>query len=87
MTESSRAQQIRRSLEQQQATDGPKETLAVPLQRGSAVLPVVILPLSVPVLNAKSFRIAPKLADHPQAAVVTRRPVDRLLPRARHHHR
>lgn len=74
MTESSRAQQIRRSLEQQQATQGPKETLTVPLQRGSAVLPVVTLPLSVPVLNAKSFRIAPKLADHPQATVVTSDP-------------
>jgi len=59
---------------QQQATDGPKETLTVPLQRGSAVLPVVTLPLSVPVLNAKSFRIAPKLADHPQGAVVTSDP-------------
>lgn len=37
VTESSRGQQIRRSLEQQQATEGPKETLIVPLRRGSAV--------------------------------------------------
>ena len=55
MTETSRAQQILRSLEQQQAGDGPKETLTVPLQRHSEVLPVITLPLSVPVLNAKEL--------------------------------
>ena|GEM_PF-6941953 len=59
VTESSRADQIRRSLEQHQAAGGPKETLTVPLQRRPGVLPVITLPLSVPVLNAKSLRIAP----------------------------
>ncbi len=74
MTESSRAQQILRSLEQYEHMKGSKETLVVPLQRGNAVLPVITIPLSIPVLNAKSFRIAPQLADHSQADLVSSDP-------------
>lgn len=93
MTESSRAQQVLRSLEQYEHMKGSKETLVVPLQRGNAVLPVITIPLSVPVLNAKSFRIAPQLADHPQADLVhsdpfspeAQRVVTELVRRAHRH--
>lgn len=37
-------------------------------------LPIIRLPLSVPVLNTKSFRIAPALLDHPDAELVANDP-------------
>ena len=41
---------------------------------GEQLLTIITLPLSVPVLNAKSFRIAPALLDHPEADLVASDP-------------
>lgn len=43
-----------------------RETLKVAFH-GGMILPVIEVPIDLPVLNAKSFRIAPQLADHPDA--------------------
>lgn len=58
-TQSSREQYI------QKALTASREQYRVPF-RGGLVLQVIEVPLSLPVLNASSFRIAPDLEDHPQ---------------------
>lgn len=74
MTEAVRRQQITQALEAYYANkDGAKDTLRITL-RGAEILPVIEVPLDLPVLNARSFRIAPKLADHPGADTVRRDP-------------
>lgn len=73
MTRASREQHITQALSQYQAERGTRDTLRVPL-RGGQVLEVVELPLDLPLLNASSFRIAPALADHPQADLVRHDP-------------
>jgi len=74
MTDAGRAKQITTALAEYEAQHGPKETLMVPLRTGNKALPVITLPLDLPVLNAKSFRIAPELADHSQAGAVVADP-------------
>jgi len=74
MTEAARRQQISQALEAYYASkDGAKDTLRITL-RGPEILPVIEVPLDMPILNTNSFRIAPKLADHPGAETVRRDP-------------
>lgn len=73
MTEASRREQIQRALAAHKE-DPEAERREFSLSRGSVTLPVVRLPLSVPVLNTKSFRIAPALLDHPEAELVAADP-------------
>lgn len=74
MTETARRQQINQVLEAYFASkDGAKDTLRITL-RGPEVLPVIEVPLHLPVLNARSFRIAPRLADHQLVDQVRRDP-------------
>ncbi|WP_066374725.1 hypothetical protein [Herbidospora mongoliensis] len=73
MTEAARRQHILKALEAHgQLENGERRPF--PLSRGSTNLPVVTLPLSVPILNAKSFRIAPALADHSSSEAVAADP-------------
>lgn len=74
MTQEARKQKILQTLEEHSRQRGA-EMMAVPLRRGSEVLPVIRLPLSVPLLNADSFRIAPELDDHPSAELVRADPL------------
>ena len=65
MTQASREQHINRALQQyREHHDSVRPSLQAPIRDG-AVLEVINLPLDVPVLNTNSFRIAPRLADHP----------------------
>lgn len=77
MTDASREQQITAALTAYHSGPaGVRPTLSPPI-RGGAVLEVVELPLNVPVLNPDSFRIAPRLADHPDRELVERDPFSR----------
>jgi hypothetical protein len=69
MTEANRDQYIAQALSQYNQQAGPRDTMRVPL-RGGMLLQVLELPLDLPVLNAESFRIAPALAEHPQADLI-----------------
>ncbi|CAM5741542.1 hypothetical protein SAFG77S_01866 [Streptomyces afghaniensis] len=69
MRTAEREQHILRALEAHSQADAA-ERRPFPLKRGNTMLPVVKVPLSVPLLNAKSFRIAPALVDHPSGAEV-----------------
>ncbi|MGV0772884.1 hypothetical protein [Mycobacterium syngnathidarum] len=80
MTDSSREQHIAQALSQYNGQQGTKDTLRVPL-RGGMLLEVIEIPLELPVLNPDSFRIAPALAEHPQADVVK---ADPYSPEAQH---
>lgn len=71
VTEATRRRQIELALKQREE-DGNRETEREPL-RGKP-LPVVELPVLLPVLNHKSFRIAPQLQEHPEREVVEREP-------------
>jgi hypothetical protein len=65
VTQASREQHITRALLQyREHNEGVRPSLQAPIRNG-AVLEVINVPLDVPVLNAQSFRIAPRLADHP----------------------
>lgn len=65
MTQASREQHINRALQQyREHHEGVRPSLQAPIRDG-AVLEVINVPLDVPVLNTSSFRIAPRLADHP----------------------
>lgn len=74
MTETSREQLVTQALAQYKNQTGMKETLPVPLGGRQTLLEVIALPIDVPVLNANSFRIAPALEDHAQAALVRSEP-------------
>lgn len=63
MTEAGRAQKIVTALTDYEQQGGAKETLLVPLRTGNRPLPVITVPLALPVLNTRSFRIAPLLAS------------------------
>lgn len=69
MTEANREQHIAQALGQYNQQAGPRDTMRVPLH-GRILLEVIELPLDLPVLNTESFRIAPALAEHPQANLV-----------------
>lgn len=73
MTVASREQHIQQALAAYEAQKGKKETSRIAFQDG-LTLEVIELPLSVPVLNSDSFRIAPDLEDHPKASVVAADP-------------
>lgn len=71
MTEASRERLIEQKLAEYHADrGGTRDSLRVPLGAGGRTLEVIELPLDVPILNADSFRIAPLLADHPEAELV-----------------
>lgn len=67
-TRAHRREHIARALKQRAERPGG-ETYRLPL-RGTTVVEVIDVPLELPVLNAESFRIAPQLLEHPQAALV-----------------
>lgn len=69
MTQSSRELHIAQSLAEYARQTGVRDTLRVPLRGGQSV-EVIEIPLELPLLNTESFRIAPALADHPNAALV-----------------
>lgn len=74
MTRSSREQHIAQALSQYREHQGAtRDTYRAPL-RGSTILEVIEIPLDIPILNADSFRIAPRLADHPKADLVATDP-------------
>lgn len=73
MTEVARRQQIQKALDAHAQMEAA-ERRPFPLSRGNTTLPVVSVPLAVPILNAKSFRIAPALLDHPKGAFVASDP-------------
>ena len=74
MTRSAREQHIAQALLQYREHQGAmRDTYRIPL-RGSLTLEVIEIPLEIPILNADSFRIAPRLADHPMAALVASDP-------------
>lgn len=62
-------QYIARTVSQYSQQSGPRDTMRVPLRRGM-LLEVIEFPLDLALLNAESFRIAPALAEHPQADLV-----------------
>lgn len=65
MTQASRELHIISALRQyHENRDGVRPSLQAPIRNG-AVLEVINIPLEIPLLNASSFRIAPRLADHP----------------------
>jgi hypothetical protein len=65
VTQASRELHINRALQQYRENhEGVRPSLQAPIRDG-AVLEVINVPLDVPILNAASFRIAPRLADHP----------------------
>lgn len=69
MTEASRRQQVQMTLaEHEKKKDAERRPFQ--LRGGEETLPVVTVPLSMPLLNAKSFRIAPALLDHDAADMV-----------------
>ncbi|MDH2429685.1 hypothetical protein [Sphaerisporangium sp. TRM90804] len=72
MTESSRQQYIQRALADHKERTNP-ETVRLPL-RNTEIVPVIEVPLSIPILNADSFRIAPQLAEHPKRQLVAASP-------------
>lgn len=74
MTEAGRAQKILTALNDYEQQGGPKETLLVPLRTGNRPLPVITVPLDLPVLNTRSFRIAPLLASMEQAQAISADP-------------
>jgi hypothetical protein len=75
MTSMSRAETIGRGLQEYRAhTGATRDTLRIPL-RGSTLLEVIEIPLGIPLLNAESFRIAPRLADHDSAELVRSDPL------------
>lgn len=73
MTEASRREQIQRALAAHKS-DPSAERREFSLSRGAVTLPIVKVPLDVPVLNTKSFRVAPALLDHHAALSVAADP-------------
>lgn len=73
MTEQARREQILRALKAHKE-DPAAERRELSLSTGAKTLEVIRLPLGVPVLNPKSFRIAPALEDHPQKELVDKDP-------------
>lgn len=73
MTEQARREQILRALKAHKE-DPAAERRELSLSTGTKTLEVIRLPLGVPVLNPKSFRIAPALVDHEQSALVEKDP-------------
>lgn len=73
VTEHARREQILRALKAHRE-DPAGERRELPLNTGAKTLEVIRLPLGVPVLNPKSFRIAPALVDHAQSALVETAP-------------
>jgi hypothetical protein len=69
VTEQTRREQILRALKAHKE-DPAAERRELSLNTGTKTLEVIRLPLGVPVLNPKSFRIAPALLDHAQRALV-----------------
>ncbi len=70
MTTATRELHITKALEEQRNRAGGGESTTLFFRGKRVLLPVIELPLSVPTLNARSFRIAPLLEDHPKRQLV-----------------
>ncbi|WP_159499372.1 hypothetical protein [Microbacterium sp. 18062] len=64
MTASTRELHITKALDEQRNRPGGGEATTLFFRGKRELLPVIELPLTVPILNARSFRIAPLLEDH-----------------------
>jgi hypothetical protein len=65
---------ITKALEEQKQRPGGGEFTNLFFRGKRELFPVIELPLSVPVLNARSFRIAPLLEDHPKRDLIEQDP-------------
>lgn len=74
MTAATRELHITKALDEQRTRPGGGESTTLFFRGKRELLPVIELPLSVPVLNARSFRIAPLLEDHPKRDMVGQDP-------------
>jgi len=74
VTAASRELHIKKALEELRQRPSVAETERIPFRGHFETFEVIELPLDVPILNARSFRIAPLLADHPKRAVVQQDP-------------
>lgn len=70
MSSASRELHIKKAVDELRQRPGVADTARLPFRGHFEVFEVIELPLDVPVLNARSFRIAPLLEDHPKRAVV-----------------
>lgn len=64
MTSATRELHIKKALEELRQRPGVPDTARIPFRGKSQVFEVIEVPLDVPILNPRSFRIAPLLADH-----------------------
>lgn len=70
-SQNARRRQIEMALtEYKSKAPGTVDAVRIPFRGSSVVVEVIDLPLDVPLLNTKSFRIAPHLIDHPQRDLV-----------------
>ena len=74
MTAATRELHITKALDEQRNRPGGGESTTLFFRGKRVLLPVIELPLTVPMLNARSFRIAPLLEDHPKRDLVERDP-------------
>lgn len=70
MTAASRELHIKKAIEEVRSRPGVPETARLQFRGTFQTFEVIELPLNVPILNARSFRIAPLLADHPKRTLV-----------------
>ncbi|MFT4213368.1 MAG: hypothetical protein QM622_01125 [Microbacterium sp.] len=70
MTSATRELHIKKALEELRQRPGVPDTARIPFRGKSQVFEVIELPLEVPILNPRSFRIAPLLNDHAKQSVV-----------------
>lgn len=74
VTAATRELHITKALEEQRNRPGGGESTTLTFRGQRVLLPVIELPLAVPTLNARSFRIAPLLEDHPNRGIVEHDP-------------
>ena len=74
MSAASRELHIKKAIEDVRQRPGIPDTARLPFRGHFEILEVIELPLDVPILNARSFRIAPLLADHPGRSIVEQDP-------------
>lgn len=70
MSAASRELHIKKAVDELRQRPGIPETERLQFRGNFQTFEVIELPLNVPILNARSFRIAPLLADHPKRDVV-----------------
>jgi hypothetical protein len=74
VSSASRELHIKKAIEELRQRPDIPETERLQFRGHFQTFEVIELPLDVPVLNARSFRIAPLLADHPKKTVVEQDP-------------